>query len=115
MSLSLDWAPSSFSLTSALMLRYIREPLSILLDHRVSADHHAGLNRANKKLWDNALPQDETNFKDMIKSMSQHRRLLFVVNQVATGGPCRSPSPRSPTLRRTICQNWRYTVSPVTP
>ena len=51
------------------------------------SDHHAvALDRAGKKLWDKALPQDEARLKAMIKSLSRHGRLLFVVDQPATIG-----------------------------
>ena len=51
------------------------------------SDHHAvALNRDGKKLWDKALPQDEAKLKAMIKSLTKHGRLLFVVDQPATIG-----------------------------
>ena len=51
------------------------------------SNHHAvALNKAGKKLLDKALPQDETKLKSLIKSLSKHGRLLFVVDQPATIG-----------------------------
>ncbi|MGA7207007.1 MAG: IS110 family transposase [Specibacter sp.] len=50
-------------------------------------NHHAvALNKAGKKLLDKALPQDEAKLKTLIKSLSKHGRLLFVVDQPATIG-----------------------------
>ncbi|MBP2385405.1 IS110 family transposase [Paeniglutamicibacter kerguelensis] len=51
------------------------------------SNHHAvALNRAGKKLLDKALPQDEAKLNALIKSLSKHGRLLFVVDQPATIG-----------------------------
>ena len=51
------------------------------------SNHHAvALHKAGKKLLDKALPQDETKLKSLIKSLSKHGRLLFVVDQPATIG-----------------------------
>ena len=50
-------------------------------------NHHAGaMNRAGKKLFDKALPQDEAKLKDLISSLAKHGKLLFVVGQPATIG-----------------------------
>lgn len=50
-------------------------------------NHHAvAMNRAGKKLFDKALPQDEAKLKDLIHSLSEHGTLLFVVDQPATIG-----------------------------
>lgn len=50
-------------------------------------NHHAvAMNRAGKKLFDKALPQDEAKLKDLIHSLAEHGRLLFVVDQPATIG-----------------------------
>ena len=49
--------------------------------------HHAvALNRAGKKLYDKALPQDETKIRDIITVLSSHGRVLVVVDQPATIG-----------------------------
>lgn len=51
------------------------------------SDHHAvALNKAGKKLLDKALPQDEAKLKALIKSLTKHGTLLFVVDQPATIG-----------------------------
>ncbi|MDO5745982.1 MAG: IS110 family transposase [Micrococcaceae bacterium] len=51
------------------------------------SNHHAvALNKAGKKLLDKALPQDEAKLRSLIKSLSKHGRLLFVVDQPATIG-----------------------------
>lgn len=50
-------------------------------------NHHAvALNRAGKKLFDKALPQDEAKLKALITSLTKHGTLLFVVDQPATIG-----------------------------
>ncbi|PQZ87759.1 IS110 family transposase [Arthrobacter sp. MYb227] len=50
-------------------------------------DHHAvALNKTGKKLLDKALPQDEAKLKAMLKTLSTHGRLLFVVDQPAAIG-----------------------------
>lgn len=65
------------------------------------SDHHAvALDRAGKKLWDKALPQDEAKLKAMIKSLSKHGRLLFVVDQPAIIGAL------------PVCQAWPCAASP---
>lgn len=49
--------------------------------------HHAvALNRAGKKLLDKALPQDEAKLREIIRSLTKHGRVLFVVDQPATIG-----------------------------
>ncbi len=51
------------------------------------SNHHAvALDKAGKKLWDKALPQDEAKLKTLIKSLAKHGTLLFVVDQPATIG-----------------------------
>lgn len=50
-------------------------------------EHHAvAMNRAGKKPWDQDLPQGEAKLKAMIKALTKHGRLLFVVDQPATIG-----------------------------
>ncbi len=51
-----------------------------------SNHHTVALNRTGKKLWDKALPQDETKLKALIRTLSKHGTLLFVVDQPATIG-----------------------------
>lgn len=50
-------------------------------------NHHAvAMNRAGKKLFDKALPQDETKLNALISSLAKRGTLLFVVDQPATIG-----------------------------
>lgn len=44
------------------------------------------LNRAGKKLYDKALPQDETRIRDIIIGLAAHGKVLVVVDQPASIG-----------------------------
>lgn len=49
--------------------------------------HHAvALNRAGKKLFDKALPNDETRLREILGTLSEHGEILLVVDQPATIG-----------------------------
>lgn len=49
--------------------------------------HHAvALNRAGKKLFDKALPNDENRLREILGSLSAHGKILLVVDQQATIG-----------------------------
>jgi hypothetical protein len=51
------------------------------------SDHHAvALNRAGKKLFDKALPNDETRLRKILDGLSEHGKILLVVDQPATIG-----------------------------
>ena len=56
------------------------------LDVGKTGHHAVALNRAGKKLYDKALPQDETKIRDIITALSSHGRVLVVVDQPATIG-----------------------------
>lgn len=50
-------------------------------------EHHAvALDRAGKKLYDKALPNDETKMRAVIDQLTAHGTMLFVVDQPATIG-----------------------------
>ncbi|MGW9550214.1 IS110 family transposase [Citricoccus zhacaiensis] len=50
-------------------------------------EHHAvALDRAGKKLYDKALPNDETKMRAVIDQLTAHGTVLFVVDQPATIG-----------------------------
>jgi transposase len=50
-------------------------------------EHHAvALDRAGKRLFDKALPNDEAKLRDLIGSLKQRGELLFIVDQPATIG-----------------------------
>lgn len=48
--------------------------------------HAAALNKASTKLFHEALPQDETKLKSLIKSLAKDEMLLFVMYPPATIG-----------------------------
>lgn len=51
------------------------------------SEHHAvALDRAGKKLYDKALPQDEARLRQIIADLSTHGPVLLVVDQPATVG-----------------------------
>lgn len=51
------------------------------------SDHHAiALNRAGKKLFDKALPNDEARLREILAKLSEHGGILLVVDQPATIG-----------------------------
>ncbi len=50
-------------------------------------EHHAvALSRTGKRLFDKALPNDETRLRALISSLKQHGQLLLVVDQPTTIG-----------------------------
>lgn len=50
-------------------------------------EHHAvALSRAGKRLFDKALPNDETRLRALISSLKEHGRLMLVVDQPTTIG-----------------------------
>jgi transposase len=50
-------------------------------------EHHAvALNRAGKRLFDKALPNDETRLRALISGLKEHGKLLLVVDQPTTIG-----------------------------
>ena len=50
-------------------------------------EHHAvALDRAGKRLFDKALPNEESKLRDLIGQLKLHGRVLFVVDQPATIG-----------------------------
>jgi transposase len=50
-------------------------------------EHHAvALDRAGKKLFDKALPNDELRLREILDSLNKHGRILLVVDQPATIG-----------------------------
>lgn len=50
-------------------------------------EHHAvAIDRAGKRLFDRALPNDEARLRDLIGGLKKHGRVLFVVDQPATIG-----------------------------
>src|ERR1700761_100660 len=54
----------------------------------VGKDHHhaVALDRAGKRLYNKALPNDETKLRALITELKTHGQLLFVVDQPATIG-----------------------------
>ncbi|GAA1350899.1 hypothetical protein GCM10009636_10540 [Arthrobacter koreensis] len=56
------------------------------LDVGKTGHHAVALSRAGKKLYDKALPQDETKIRDIISALSSHGKVLVVVDQPATIG-----------------------------
>ena len=50
-------------------------------------EHHAvALNRAGKRLFDKALPNDEARLRTLISGLKEHGKLLLVVDQPTTIG-----------------------------
>ena len=50
-------------------------------------EHHAvAVDRAGKKLFDKALPNDEVRLREILDSLNKHGRILLVVDQPATIG-----------------------------
>ncbi|NGZ83154.1 IS110 family transposase [Duganella aceris] len=50
-------------------------------------EHHAlALSRAGKRLFDKAMPNDETRLRSLISSLKEHGKLLLVVDQPTTIG-----------------------------
>lgn len=50
-------------------------------------EHHAvAIDRAGKRLFDKALPNDEGKLRALIEGLTDHGTLLFVVDQPATIG-----------------------------
>lgn len=50
-------------------------------------EHHAvALNRAGKKLFDKALPNDESRLREILDSLASHGEILLVVDQPSTIG-----------------------------
>src|SRR5438046_2711307 len=56
------------------------------LDVGKSGHHAVALDRAGKKLFDKALPNDESRPREILDSLSRHGRVLLVVDQPATIG-----------------------------
>ena len=56
------------------------------LDVGKTGHHAVALNRAGKKLYDKALPQDETKIRDVLTKLAGHGRVLVIVDQPATIG-----------------------------
>ncbi|MBP3042936.1 IS110 family transposase [Arthrobacter jiangjiafuii] len=56
------------------------------LDVGKTGHHAVALNRAGKKLYDKALPQDETKIRDVLTNLGGHGKVLVVVDQPATIG-----------------------------
>ena len=56
------------------------------LDVGKTGHHAVALNRAGKKLYDKALPQDETKIRDVLTKLASHGKVLVVVDQPATIG-----------------------------
>ncbi|GAA3296762.1 IS110 family transposase [Arthrobacter citreus] len=56
------------------------------LDVGKTGHHAVALNRAGKKLYDKALPQDETKIRDVLAKLAGHGKVLVVVDQPATIG-----------------------------
>ena len=56
------------------------------LDVGKTGHHAVALNRAGKKLYDKALPQDETKIRDVLANLAGHGKVLVVVDQPATIG-----------------------------
>lgn len=56
------------------------------LDVGKTGHHAVALNRAGKKLYDKALPQDETKIRDVLTKLAGHGKVLVVVDQPATIG-----------------------------
>ena len=57
-----------------------------LSGHRKNRHHAAALNRAGKKLYNKALPQEETKIRDVLTGLTGHGKVLVVVDQPATIG-----------------------------
>ena len=50
-------------------------------------EHHAvAVDRAGKKLFDKALPNDEARLREILDSLNKHGTILLVVDQPATIG-----------------------------
>ncbi|BAS16653.1 insertion element IS110 uncharacterized 43.6 kDa protein [Arthrobacter sp. Hiyo8] len=50
-------------------------------------EHHAvAVDRASKKLYDNALPNDGARLREVLASLNRHGSILLVVDQPATIG-----------------------------
>jgi len=56
------------------------------LDVGKSGHHAVALDRAGKKLFDKALPNDEARLREFLDSLSGHGKILLVVDQPATIG-----------------------------
>ena len=56
------------------------------LDVGKTGHHAVALNRAGKKLYAKALPQDETKIQDVLTKLAGHGKVLVVVDQPATIG-----------------------------
>ena len=56
------------------------------LDVGKTGHHAVALNRAGKKLYDKALPQDETKMRDIITMLTTHGKVLVIVDQPASIG-----------------------------
>ncbi|MBT2533733.1 IS110 family transposase [Arthrobacter sp. ISL-48] len=56
------------------------------LDVGKSGHHAVALDRAGKKLFDKALPNDEARLREILSSLSGHGKVLLVVDQPATIG-----------------------------
>ena len=56
------------------------------LDVGKSGHPAAALDRADQKLFDYALPSDETRFREIIAGLAGHGRILLVMDQPATIG-----------------------------
>ena len=56
------------------------------LDVGKTGHHAVALNRAGKKLYDKALPQDETKIRDVVTKLAGHGKVLVIVDQPATIG-----------------------------
>ncbi|MBD8045438.1 IS110 family transposase [Arthrobacter sp. Sa2BUA2] len=56
------------------------------LDVGKTGHHAVALNRAGKKLYDKALPQDETKMRDIIIKLTEQGKVLVIVDQPASIG-----------------------------
>ena len=55
------------------------------LDVGKTGHHAVAPNRAGKKLYNKALPQDETKIREIITALSSRGRVLDIVDQPASG------------------------------
>lgn len=74
---------------------YESVPVFIGVDVGEDTHHTVAVNRSGKRLFDKALPSDETKLRSLISDLKQHGQILLVVDQ--------PPSARCP-LRRRPCR-----------
>lgn len=70
---------------------YESVPVFIGVDVGEDTHHTVAVNRSGKRLFDKALPSDETKLRSLISDLKQHGQILLVVDQPATIGPLPAP------------------------